>query len=136
MRSKGGTSPQTSYLKFRVPAVPAGTSLQTATLTLSTTANSWASSVDPQQLMLVTDSSWSEATMTYDTAPAVSATVLGSFTGIGVDGSTTVTLDAGALAAYAGQDVTIAIVGGGNDNAEYDTSEAPSGQPVLSVLIG
>ena len=40
------------------------------------------------------------------------------------------------MAAYAGTDITLAIVGTGGDNAEFDTSEAPSGSPVLTVVIG
>lgn len=136
MRARGGSQPQVSYLKFRLPSVPAGKSLQSATLTLSTSANSWASTAEAQEIRLVTDSTWSQGAMTWTNAPTVSATVVGTLASIGVDETKTVTLDPATLAAYAGQDVSLAIVGTGGDNAEFDTGEAPSGSPFLTVLIG
>ena len=136
MRVRAGANPQVSYLKFRIPAVPEWASLQSATLQLSTSANSWASTAEEQQIRLVSDSTWSQSTMTWTTAPAVSATVVGSLATIGVDDTKTITLDAATVAAYAGKDISLAIVGTGGDNAEFDTSEAPSGSPVLTVVIG
>ncbi|NHA66597.1 CBM96 family carbohydrate-binding protein [Phycicoccus flavus] len=136
MRSRGGTSEQVSYLKFRVPTVPAGKALKSATLALSSSANSWASTTETQEIRVVTDSSWSQSTMTWANRPAVSGTVAGTLAGIGVDENRTVTLDPATLSAYAGQDLTLAVVGTGADNAEFDTREAPSGSPALTVLIG
>jgi Concanavalin A-like lectin/glucanases superfamily len=132
--SRGGTGASNiSYLAFDVPAAPAGKTLTGATLRVRTSTDSAAGSADSFALRLVSGS-WNEATVTWTTRPTVLGSTVGTLTGAGgLNTFYDVTLDAAALNALAGSNVTVAMVGSGTDNVRLWSSEAAAAsRPVLT----
>ena len=110
-----------AYLRFDVPAAPAGTTLTGATLRLRTSSDKLAGSTDTASVRLATGS-WGESTLTWRNKPVSGSVVLGT-----VPGGTTpeqsfaVVLTPGALTP--GTTVTLAIRGSGSDNLTLWTRE-------------
>lgn len=134
MRARGGSPEQVSYMRFRLPDPVAGRTMQSAVLRLATSENSWAGSAAAFDVRLVEDSTWQEATLSWATRPAVSSTVLGTVPSGTVPSSEfDVVLSAAQLAAFAGREVSLAIVGPSTDNVELRTKESPTGKPTLTI---
>ncbi len=111
-----GTSGYTAYLRFVLPAAPAGTSLTGAVLKIRTTTDSFAGSTDTHSVSLASDT-WTETTLTWNNRPTVSATTLGSLTGVTAPNTAyQATLSASGLASSLASQVTIAVRDTGTDN--------------------
>ncbi|MFI5986039.1 DNRLRE domain-containing protein [Streptomyces sp. NPDC051555] len=134
----GGSALYQSYLRFTLPAAPAGTVLKSATLSVKTNTMSGAGTTDTVSVVPVTGA-WTETGTTYSNRPALGATALGSFAGI-ADGSAlaTTTLDRAAVAAALNGSYGLALTNGGADPAWLWSSEAAAneGTPQLTLTFG
>ncbi|RSS79241.1 LamG-like jellyroll fold domain-containing protein [Streptomyces sp. WAC06614] len=128
----------TSYLRFGLPAAPAGTVLKSAALAVRTSTMSGAGTVDTVSVVPVTGA-WTESGTTYDNRPALGATVLGTYPGI-PDGSAvhTTALDTAAVAAALGTSYSVALTGSGNDALWLWSAQAQAneGTPQLTLTFG
>ncbi|UUU43568.1 DNRLRE domain-containing protein [Streptomyces sp. NBC_00162] len=133
-----GTSFYASYLRFNLPAAPAGTVLKSATLSVKTSTMSGASTADTVSVVPVTGS-WTEGGTTYSNRPALGGPALGSFAGI-PDGSAvhTAGLDTQTVAAALGGGYGLALTSAGTDALWLWSSEAQAneGPPQLTLTFG
>ncbi|WEK13379.1 MAG: DNRLRE domain-containing protein [Candidatus Microbacterium phytovorans] len=123
--ARGGSTGQIeSYLRFAIPAAPAGTTLTGATLRVTTSTDSTANSTGTHQVSILTGS-WSEATTTWNNRPTTGfGSSIGQLTGATALNTTyTVTLDASALASLAGSDVSFALRTTSTDNVRLVSKE-------------
>lgn len=120
-----GTPAYISYLRFNATSqIPANQHLVSASLTFSTTAESFAGSVDPQQTVAMTGD-WSEATTTYNNRPETSGALLGRLAGpTGPNGSYSIPLDAGAISAALAGDINFSMQSAGTDSIWFYSREA------------
>ncbi|MFE4632126.1 LamG-like jellyroll fold domain-containing protein [Streptomyces sp. NPDC056773] len=133
-----GTSFYASYLRFNLPAAPAGTVLKAATLSVKTSTQSGAGTTDTVSVLPVAGS-WTEAGTTYTNRPALGAPALGSFVGF-AEGSAvhTTGLDKATLAGALGGAYSLALTSAGTDALWLWSSEAPAneGSPKLTLTFG
>lgn len=133
-----GTSFYASYLRFNLPAAPAGTVLKSATLSVKTSTMSGAGTADTISVVPVTGS-WTEGGTTYNNRPALGGPALGSFAGI-PDGSAvhTAGLTTQTVAAALGGDYSLALSSAGTDALWLWSSEAQAneGTPQLTLTFG
>ncbi len=119
MLAAEGSPTATSYLRFRLPATPAGKTLVGATLSVRTTTHAGAGTPDAPEIRIASDA-WSNPGTTYATRPAVTATRLGAFApGSVPDTVYTATLDHAALRALGGTQQTIAITGASDNRFRF-----------------
>ncbi len=116
-----GSPVQQFLLRFDLPAAPSGQQLTSATLRLHTTGQSFASSVDDMEVRLASNT-WDESTVTYETRPAVSSTVVGTQGPVDLNGTYEITLSASQLRALGAGETTLAVVMAGGDNAQFWSS--------------
>ncbi|MER6255825.1 DNRLRE domain-containing protein [Streptomyces sp. NPDC001584] len=133
-----GTSFYASYLRFDLPAAPAGTVLKSAALSVKTSTQSGAGTTDTVSVVPVTGS-WSEGGTTYSNRPATGGPALGTFAGI-PDGSAvhTTALTATSVAAALGGSYGLALTSTGTDALWLWSSEAQAneGTPQLTLTFG
>ncbi|MFG2617497.1 DNRLRE domain-containing protein [Streptomyces sp. NPDC048507] len=133
-----GTPLYASYLRFDLPAAPAGTVLKSASLSVKTSTMTGAGTADTVSVVPVTGS-WSEAGTTYNSRPALGGAALGNFPGI-PDGSAvhTAGLDPAPLAGALGGPYGLALTGAGTDALWLWSSEAAAneGTPRLTLTFG
>ncbi|MGW7438666.1 DNRLRE domain-containing protein [Streptomyces sp. NPDC054849] len=133
-----GTSFYASYLRFNLPAAPAGTVLKSAALSVKTSTMSGAGTTDTVSVVPVTGS-WTEGGTTYDNRPALGGPALGAFAGI-PDGSAvhTTGLTTATVAAALGTDYGLALSSTGTDALWLWSSEAQAGEgtPRLTLIFG
>ncbi|WP_046778151.1 DNRLRE domain-containing protein [Streptomyces yangpuensis] len=133
-----GTSFYASYLRFDLPAAPAGTVLKSATLGVKTSTMSGAGTTDTVSVVPVTGA-WSEGGTTYTNRPSLGAPALGAYPGI-PDGSAvhTATLTTGSVAAALGSSLGLALTSPGTDALWLWSSEAQAGEgtPQLTLTFG
>ncbi|MEV7612681.1 DNRLRE domain-containing protein [Streptomyces sp. NPDC089799] len=133
-----GSALYASYLRFDLPAAPAGTVLKSATLSVKTSTMAGAGTADTVSVVPVTGA-WTEAGTTYADRPALGATVLGTFPGI-PDGSAvhTTALNTAAVSAALGGGYDLALTATGTDALWLWSSEAAAneGTPQLTLTFG
>ncbi|MCC3295303.1 DNRLRE domain-containing protein [Arthrobacter sp. zg-Y411] len=131
-----GSPGYTSYLRFRLGAgVPDGMRLQSATLRLYTTTESFAGSLDQHTIHAVTGN-WSEGTVTWNNRPSLASALLGTVSPVAVNTPQTVNLDPEAVAAMLTGSVDLGITSAGTDNAWFYAREASSTRrPVLTLVF-
>ncbi|MFG2983478.1 DNRLRE domain-containing protein [Streptomyces sp. NPDC048258] len=133
-----GTSFYASYLRFNLPAAPAGTVLKSATLSVKTSTMSGAGTADTVSVVPVTGS-WTEGGTTYNNRPGLGGPALGAFAGV-PDGSAvhTTALNTQTLAAALGTGYSLALSSGGTDALWLWSSEAQAneGTPQLTLTFG
>ncbi|WP_051806683.1 DNRLRE domain-containing protein [Streptomyces sp. NRRL F-2664] len=133
-----GSSYYASYLRFDLPAAPAGTVLKSATLGVRTSTMSGAGTTDTVSVVPVTGS-WSEGGTTYNNRPALGGPALGSYPPI-PDGSAvhTAALAAGPVAASLGSSLGLALTSPATDALWLWSSEAQAaeGTPQLTLTFG
>ncbi|AWZ07038.1 MULTISPECIES: DNRLRE domain-containing protein [unclassified Streptomyces] len=133
-----GSSFYASYLRFNLPAAPAGTVLKSAALGVKTSTMSGAGTADTVSVLPITGS-WTEAGTTYANRPALGGPALGSFAGI-PDGSAvhTTGLDTAAVAGALGGAYGLALSSTGTDALWLWSSEAQAneGTPRLTLTFG
>lgn len=133
-----GTSLYASYLRFNLPAAPAGTVLKSATLSVKTSTMSGAGTTDTVSVVPVTGS-WSESGTTYNNRPALGGPALGSFAGV-PDGSAvhTTGLNTATVAGVLGSAYGLALTSTGTDALWLWSSQAQAneGTPRLTLTFG
>ncbi|MEV7614860.1 DNRLRE domain-containing protein [Streptomyces sp. NPDC089799] len=133
-----GSSAYESYLRFTLPAAPAGQVLKSATLQIKTSTQAGAGTADTVKVVPVTGT-WSGATTTFNTKPALGSQVLGSISGI-ADGSAihNVDLDKDAISAVLGTGYDMALTAPGTDPLWIWSREASAaeGTPQLILTFG
>lgn len=111
-----GTPAYESYLRFDLPAAPSGMTLTGARLTVTTTPDSYAGSVDGHEVVPV-GGSWSETAVTYATRPALGSTVLGTLAAPSQTGTEyTVELNPAGLTGSLSGAWDMALISGGTDS--------------------
>ncbi|MEV0413413.1 DNRLRE domain-containing protein [Streptomyces sp. NPDC050448] len=110
-----GTSAYETYLRFNLPAAPAGQVLKSAALQIKTSTQASAGTADTVSVVPVTGT-WSGAGTTYNTKPALGTTPLGAFASV-PDGSAvqSTPLDTAALSAVLGSSYGMALTSTGTD---------------------
>ncbi|MEW2632856.1 LamG-like jellyroll fold domain-containing protein [Streptomyces sp. NPDC048389] len=130
-----GTSAYETYLRFQLPAAPAGTELTGVALEVKTNSASYAGSVDPVQVRPVTGA-WSEGEVTYATKPSLGAESLGTLTPPAtVNTKAAVQLDTAAISAALGGEYDMALTGDGTDSLWLWSSEASSAEATPRLIL-
>jgi hypothetical protein len=112
LQSRGGSSGIYSYLRFVLPAAPAGKTLTSAVLNVHTTTGSGANSADAHTVKVATDAGWTEAAINWNNKPAVGGATLGTLTGASaLDHDYAVNLATSAVSPLAGTQFTMAVQG-------------------------
>ncbi|MEV6263166.1 LamG-like jellyroll fold domain-containing protein [Streptomyces sp. NPDC051784] len=132
-----GTTAYLSYLRFALPAAPAGQVLTGARLTFRTSSDSTAGSAESHSIVPVTGT-WTESAVTYNTRPALSTSVLGTVTGAtSVSTDYSAELNAPALDGALGSVTSLALTSGGTDSLRIWSSEATAAyRPQLVLTFG
>jgi beta-mannanase len=118
-----------SYLKFTVPALPAGTAAQKAELTLTRDEHHIPGTV---KLVSVADTTWTEKALTFRTAPKLGATIA-SVTP--ASSATGVTFDLSSLVTKPGTYSFAVTSSATNDVARFRAAEYTSDRPALKVTV-
>jgi hypothetical protein len=130
-----GTPTKATYMKFDLTGVT-GT-VTAAKLTVTTTTGSSSGSPSVQNVYVVADSSWSEATLTYATPAPALGTAVGTIPGGSTSNTAyTVTIPPSALQPFVGSQVTLAIRGAAADTFYVNSKEAATARPQLAVTTG
>ncbi|MFG2878147.1 LamG-like jellyroll fold domain-containing protein [Streptomyces sp. NPDC048337] len=133
-----GTSAYETYLRFSLPAAPAGQVLKSASLQIKTTTQTGAGTADKVSVVPVTGT-WSGAGTTFNTKPTLGTTPLGSIASV-PDGSAVqaVPLDTAALSAVLGSSYSLGLTSTGTDPLWIWSSEstAAEGAPQLVLTFG
>lgn len=113
----GPTGAIESYLRFAIPAAPTGLELTGATLRVTTSTDTTATSTGSHQVSVLTGS-WAEATTTWNNRPTTGfGSTIGTLSGATALNTTyTVELDADALASLTGTEVSLALRSTSTDN--------------------
>lgn len=127
-----------SYLRFDLPAAPAGQVLTSATISLRTSTDPTAGSTDTHEFRLV-NGGWQEDTVTWNNRPtAVGSALLGQLTGAtAVNTAYSSTLSTADLAPLAGTSITLRMAStAGSDNVRLWSREAPTAsyRPTLTLV--
>ncbi|MFJ1588795.1 DNRLRE domain-containing protein [Kitasatospora albolonga] len=133
-----GTTAYLSCLRFALPAAPAGQVLKGARLTFRTSSDATAGSTDSHTVVPVTGAR-TESAVTYNTRPALAASVLGTITGAtAVSTDYSVELTAPALGGALGSACSLALTSSGTDSLRVWSSEAGSAasRPQLVLTFG
>lgn len=138
LSTRGASSPLQSFLRFALPDAPTGMKLTAASLTLRTSTDPTAGSLDAQSVRLLNDAGWRESTVTWSNRP----TGLGSEIGILAQAPATNTpysfgLGAAQLVPLLGTTQSLAMTASGADNARWWSREAPYApyRPVLTLTF-
>ena len=132
-----GTSGQQSFLKFDLPAAPAGKSIQSAKLQLRTSSDAGAPSNDEMDVNIVSGT-WSESSLTWNNRPINVGAKLGATEPI-ADRNTAfdVNLAGAPMNAWADRSLTLRISGDGSDSLRMWSDDARSDyRPELVVTYG
>jgi Calcineurin-like phosphoesterase len=126
-----------TYLKFDTSAL-AGQTLTAATLRITTTSSSSSGSPDTQVVHPVSDSSWTESGLTYNTRPGVGAANLGSVSATASNTTYSIPLNASQLQSLIGGQLTLALdsTGGTGDAFYVNSREATTNRPQLLLTTG
>ncbi|MFJ3632122.1 DNRLRE domain-containing protein [Streptomyces sp. NPDC090112] len=135
---RGSGSLYQTYLRFDVPAAPAGQVLKSAVLQFKTSTQASAGTADTVSVVPVTGN-WSGASTSFNTKPALGATPLGSIAGV-PEGSAVhnVELDTAAVTAVLGTSYSMGLTSNGTDPLWIWSSEstAAEGTPQLVLTFG
>jgi 3-phytase len=102
-------------------------------LRITTTSGSTSGSPDTQVVHPVSDSSWTESGLTYNTRPAVGAANLGNLSNSASNTTYSITLNASQLQSLIGGQLTLALdsTGGAGDAFYINSREAATNPPQL-----
>ncbi|CAM5585478.1 hypothetical protein SAVIM338S_05109 [Streptomyces avidinii] len=133
-----GTSAYETYLRFDIPAAPAGQVLKSASLQVKTSTAAGAGTADTVSVVPVTGT-WSGAGTTFKTKPTLGTTPLGTIAGV-PDGSAvqSVQLDTAAVSAVLGTNYSLGLTSTGTDPLWIWSSEATAADasPQLVLTFG
>jgi glycosyl hydrolase family 71 len=116
LTARGGATPATSYLRFNLPATPAGKKLVGAALRIHTTTNKGSVTGAATNVFLA-DNVWQEKTLSWKAKPAVTGAPLGTLAKApAVNTTYRIPLNATTLGSLAGTQRTFAITGTSADS--------------------
>jgi len=123
-----GSPAVATYLRFNIPAPPAGTKLTKAALKIWVATNADAGSGSSHSITAASNT-WDEATMNWNNRPALSGAALGTITGASkLDSPVEATV---ALSAFSGITAatakTLAVTSAGSDDLRFWSSEFAAG---------
>ena len=114
--SSRGNIGAVSYLRFSIPATPAGKTLKKAVLQMRIKPESYAGSATAHSVK-VANNTWTSTAVTWKSRPAVTTQVLGTVAGgTTPDTLSSTTLSTSALSSFAGSARTFALTATGTDN--------------------
>ncbi|WP_307613111.1 Ig-like domain-containing protein [Pseudarthrobacter sp. W1I19] len=113
---------EVAYLKFSLPAAPAGKTLQSATLQLKSAGSG---STGTQNIKLVADDTWTETGITSNSRPALGAS-LGRLGPTSVNTDYNVVLDAAAVGGELGQSLSLGLDSASSDGLDLNSRETAS----------
>ncbi|MGW4689308.1 LamG-like jellyroll fold domain-containing protein, partial [Streptomyces sp. NPDC004244] len=124
-----------TYLRFNVPAAPAGQVLKSAVLQVKTSTQAGAGTADTVSVVPVTGT-WSGDTTSYTTRPAVGTTPLGTFAAI-PDGSAlqSATLDTAAVTSALGTSYSVALASTGTDPLWLWSKESTAADAAPQLIL-
>ena len=122
MATRGGGVSMDAYLRFKIPAAPAGKTLVKAQLKYWVASSSTSGSVDKASIVQASDA-WDEATVTSKTRPALSLEELGTTAPSGPDTPTTVPLSTDKTRGLVGKQITLALHSSSSDDLRIWSSE-------------
>ncbi|AWZ06191.1 MULTISPECIES: LamG-like jellyroll fold domain-containing protein [unclassified Streptomyces] len=130
-----GTSAYETYLRFDIPAAPAGQVLKSASLQIKTSTAAGAGTTDTVSVVPVTGT-WSGAGTTFKTKPTLGTTPLGSLAGA-PDGSAiqNVQLDTAALSSVLGTSYSLGLTSTGTDPLWIWSSEATAADAAPQLVL-
>ncbi|MEW2416796.1 LamG-like jellyroll fold domain-containing protein [Streptomyces sp. NPDC046866] len=124
-----------TYLRFDLPAAPAGQVLKSASLQVKTTTQTGAGTADTVSVVPVTGT-WSGTGTSFNTRPTVGTAPLGTFAAI-PDGSAvqSAQLDTAALTAVLGGSYSMALTAAGTDPLWIWSSEATAADAAPQLVL-
>ncbi|MGW5348829.1 LamG-like jellyroll fold domain-containing protein, partial [Streptomyces sp. NPDC004050] len=124
-----------TYLRFNVPAAPAGQVLKSAVLQVKTSTQAGAGTADTVSVVPVTGT-WSGDTTTYTTKPAVGTAPLGTFAAI-PDGSAlhSAQLDTAAVTSALGTSYSVALASTGTDPLWLWSKESTAADAAPQLIL-
>ncbi|MFD9468224.1 DNRLRE domain-containing protein [Streptomyces goshikiensis] len=130
-----GTSAYETYLRFNLPAAPAGQVLKAASLQFKTTTQAGAGTTDTVSVVPVTGT-WTGAGTTFTTKPALGSSPLGAIAGV-ADGSAvhSVELDTTALTPVLGTTYGVGLKSTGTDPLWIWSSEATAADAAPELVL-
>ncbi|MGI5445587.1 LamG-like jellyroll fold domain-containing protein [Streptomyces sp. CA-243310] len=130
-----GTSAYQTYLRFTLPAAPAGQVLKAASLQVKTTTQAGAGTTDTVSVVPVTGS-WTGAATTFNTKPALGTPALGTLAGA-ADGSAIhgIDLDTAAVTALLGDNTSLALTSTGTDPLWLWSSESTAADAAPQLIL-
>ncbi|MER6393011.1 LamG-like jellyroll fold domain-containing protein [Streptomyces sp. NPDC001523] len=130
-----GTSAYQTYLRFTLPAAPAGQVLKAASLQVKTTTQAGAGTTDTVSVVPVTGS-WTGAATTFNTKPALGTPALGTLAGA-ADGSAIhgIDLDTAAVTALLGGNTSLALTSTGTDPLWLWSSESTAADAAPQLIL-
>ncbi|MCY0957539.1 LamG-like jellyroll fold domain-containing protein [Streptomyces sp. H27-H5] len=130
-----GTSAYQTYLRFTLPAAPAGQVLKAASLQVKTTTQAGAGTTDTVSVVPVTGS-WTAAATTFNTKPALGTPALGTLAGA-ADGSAVhgIDLDTAAVTALLGSNTSLALTSTGTDPLWLWSSESTAADAAPQLIL-
>ena len=131
--SSRGSIGAVSYLRFAVPAPPAGTRLTSASLQVRTTSETGAGSADPHAVTLQ-QAPWSEATLTWRDRPTTTGVQLGALSAPEIGTVYTTPLDVAALQGLT--DVGLQVTSAGTDLLRFWSSEHANASYRPQLVLG
>jgi len=137
MASQGTSPGQISYLRFALPAAPAGKTLTGAVLTYRTTLLDTAGTTEPHTIRF-SGNSWVESTLNWTNKPALTGTAIGTIpAGVPANTASSTTISTAALAPVLGTTVSLGITSAGADRLWFWSREypAPAYRPQLVLTF-
>ncbi|MGW6710778.1 CBM96 family carbohydrate-binding protein, partial [Streptomyces sp. NPDC054956] len=130
-----GTPAHETYLRFDIPAAPAGQVLKSASLQIETSTAAGAGTTDTVSVVPVTGT-WSGAGTTFKTKPTLGRTPLGTLAGV-PDGSAvhTVRLDTATLSSVLGTNYGLGLTSTGTDPLWIWSSEAAASDAAPQLVL-
>lgn len=133
-----GSSAYTAYLRFGLPAAPAGMVLKSARLTVRTSSDALATSTDTLSVQHVTGG-WTESGVTWAARPALDPAVIGTLPApAALQTDYSASLAVSSLSGALGGPYDLALTSAGTDSAWFWSREAAgtSGHPQLVLTFG
>ncbi|WP_030295175.1 DUF7594 domain-containing protein [Streptomyces katrae] len=130
-----GTSAYETYLRFNLPAAPAGQVLKSAALQIKTSTQANAGTVDKVSVVPVTGT-WSGASTTFNNKPTLGTTPLGAFASV-PDGSAvqSTPLDTAVLSPVLGSSYSLALTSTGTDPLWIWSMESTAAEAAPQLVL-
>ncbi|MCB0209644.1 MAG: glycoside hydrolase family 16 protein [Anaerolineae bacterium] len=125
---------KTTYLKFDTTAL-AGRRVASIQLQVKSILESGAGSPDTQYVKLVEDTTWQEDDITFDNAPAVSPTSIGSLSDTSSNSTYAIPLDTSQVKPKIGGVFSLAIEGTGTDGLYLYSKDNEFDKPYLIITL-